>query len=216
MKSSHVTGDPEMTRKPKLEDSRRREPPVEEGITGRDDDRRQAIDDLGPESEAESGEEPYPNEVRFAHELDRAFEGFANPSNPDCGRPFRPGRESVANGGGLLIDAWAPAIEVFQNGERLVIRAELPGLAKDDLHVEIANDKILIEGERREEHEQQEDDFFHSERSYGSFFRTIALPEGARADKAEATFRNGILEITLPAPARGQQKNPGGRLELKG
>ncbi len=196
-----------MTMKPKHEDSRRREPAVEEGITRRADDRRQAIDDLGPESEPESGEEPYPNEVRFAHELERASEGFANPSNLDTGWPV--------NGGGLVLDAWAPAIEVFQNGERLVIRAELPGLAKDDLHVEIANDRILIEGERREEHEQQEDDFFHSERSYGSFFRTISLPEGARAEKAEATFRNGILEITLPAPARGQLKNEGGRLELK-
>ena len=96
----------------------------------------------------------------------------------------------------------APTVEVFQRGDRLIIRAELPGLSKEDIHVEVANDTITIQGERRQEHEERREDYFHSERSYGSFFRNILLPEGIEADKAEANFRDGVLEITIPAPRR--------------
>jgi HSP20 family protein len=133
-------------------------------------------------------------ERRFAEELDRFFEGFR------IGSDFLArGRFGLARGQGLGSEAWAPAVEVFRRGDRLIIRADLPGLAKDDIQIEVANDTIAIQGERRQEHEERHEDYFHSERSYGSFFRRVLLPDGVEADKAEARFRDGVLEITVPA-----------------
>ena len=137
---------------------------------------------------------------RFAQELDRAFEGFGSGMLPHWPSSFLRG---VGERGTWLENAgWAPPVELFQRGDRLIIRADLPGLSKDDIHVEIASDMITIKGERRQEHEERGEDYFHSERSYGSFFRSIPLPESVQSDKAEATFRNGVLEITVPGIQR--------------
>jgi HSP20 family protein len=81
-----------------------------------------------------------------------------------------------------------------------VVQADLPGLDKDDLHVEVRDDVITIRGERRHEHKERREGCLHSEQSCGTFHRSIRLPEGVDAAKAEATFRNGVLEITMPAP----------------
>jgi hypothetical protein len=76
----------------------------------------------------------------------------------------------------------------------------LPGLTKDDVNVEITDDAINISGERRNEDEERREGYYRSERSYGGFFRSIQLPEGANAEDANATFNNGVLEITMEAP----------------
>jgi len=96
--------------------------------------------------------------------------------------------------------AWLPQIEVRQNNEQFTVRADLPGLTKDDVKVEVTNDFLMISGERKEEKEEKREDFYRSERSYGSFYRQIPLPEGAKTENAAATFVNGVLEITIPAP----------------
>ena len=95
---------------------------------------------------------------------------------------------------------WAPKIEAFQRGDQFIVRAELPGLKKEDVRVNVTDDSIVIEGERRDEFENTHGDVYHSERSYGSFYREIPLPEGAIGDKADASFRNGVLEVKLQAP----------------
>ncbi|HEX4915357.1 MAG TPA: Hsp20/alpha crystallin family protein [Vicinamibacterales bacterium] len=97
---------------------------------------------------------------------------------------------------------WSPRIEAFQRGDEFIVRAELPGLKKEDVRVNITEDSIVIEGERRDEFENTHGDVYHSERSYGSFYREIPLPEGAISDNANATFRNGVLEVKLQAPPR--------------
>ena len=81
-----------------------------------------------------------------------------------------------------------------------MIRADLPGLSKDEVNVEINEDAITISGERRNENEEKREGYYRSERSYGSFYRQIPLPEGVNADDANATFHNGVLEITMKAP----------------
>src|SRR5688500_6336291 len=113
--------------------------------------------------------------------------------------PFRSGRES----GGL----WTPQIETFQRGNEFVVRADLPGLSKDDVKVDVTDDSITLQGERREEHEEDREGYYRSERTYGSFYRVVPLPVGAISDSAKAQFNNGVLEIVLQAPRR---KSPAG------
>lgn len=95
---------------------------------------------------------------------------------------------------------WSPRIEAFQRGDQFIVRAELPGLKKDDVRVNVTEDSIVIEGERRDEFENTHGDVYHSERSYGSFYREIPLPQGAISENCEASFRNGVLEVKLQAP----------------
>jgi HSP20 family protein len=109
-------------------------------------------------------------------------------------------------------DPWTPDVEVFHRGNELVVKADLPGLKKEDVKVDITEDAITIQGERRREHEEEKEGIYRSERSYGSFYRTIPLPEGAITEQAKATFRDGVLEIRLPAPP--EQASRGRRLEI--
>jgi HSP20 family protein len=102
---------------------------------------------------------------------------------------------------------------VFQRGNDLVIRADVPGLTKDDVTVDIADDQLTIRGERRYDHEEERDGVFRSERSYGSFCRIVPLPQGAIADSAKATFNSGVLEIVVQAPSFDVRR--GRRIEIK-
>ena len=108
---------------------------------------------------------------------------------------------------------WAPAMDVFQRGNDLVIRADVPGLTKDDITVDIADDQLTIRGERRYDHEEERDGVFRTERSYGSFCRVVPLPQGAIADSAKASFTNGVLEIVVQAPSFDVRR--GRRIEIK-
>jgi HSP20 family protein len=108
---------------------------------------------------------------------------------------------------------WAPAIDMFQRGNDLVIRADVPGLSKDDITVDIADDQVTIRGERRYDHEEERDGVFRSERSYGSFCRVVPLPQGAIADSAKANFNNGVLEVVVQAPSFDVRR--GRRVEIK-
>jgi HSP20 family protein len=95
---------------------------------------------------------------------------------------------------------WSPAIEVAQREGMYDVRAELPGLEPKDVKVEVENDALVIQGERRSEHEEKEGAMQRTERQYGLFYRSIPLPEGAKVDQAKAKFNNGVLEITIPVP----------------
>lgn len=106
---------------------------------------------------------------------------------------------------------WSPQTEIFERGNELVVRADLPGLSKDDITVDLEDDRLTIRGERRDEREIDEEGYYQSERSYGSFYRSIPLPEGVDGEKAKADFNNGVLEITMPKP---EQKQRGRRIEI--
>ncbi len=93
---------------------------------------------------------------------------------------------------------WAPAIEVFQKEGKFTVRAELPGLTKEDVKVELTDNGLVIRGERKEEKEEKEKDFYRSEMNYGSFYRYIPVPENALFEQIEAKFNNGILEVFVP------------------
>lgn len=101
---------------------------------------------------------------------------------------------------------WSPAVEVFDRGDKLVVRAEIPGVSKEDVNVDVTDNTLTIEGERRQETEDRGEGYYRSERSYGRFFRSIPLPEGVDRDKVEAKFKDGVLEVTLPAPKRERKR----------
>jgi HSP20 family protein len=107
---------------------------------------------------------------------------------------------------------WAPAVDVFQRGSDLVVRADVPGVSKDDLEVEVNDDSITVRGERRYEKEEERDGVYRSERSYGTFARVVPLPEGTITDSAKATFKDGVLEIVMQAP--GREVKRGRRIEI--
>jgi len=132
---------------------------------------------------------------RFGEDMDSLFEEFGF------------GRGLMPQGLAEMAD-WSPQIEITEREGQLIVRADLPGLSKDDVQVELRDDAILIRGQRKQEHEEKREGYYRSERSYGSFYRQIPLPKGVKTENATATFRDGVLEISMPAPqgeARGRQ-----------
>jgi HSP20 family protein len=127
---------------------------------------------------------------RIADEMDRMMSGFG------LAPRWQPAPLWSASAAGL----WAPDVDVYQKDDQLIIKADLPGLRKEEVSVEIADDTVTIQGERKTERQEDREGYFRSERSYGSFCRVIPLPEGAMTDQAKANFHDGVLEVTLPAP----------------
>jgi HSP20 family protein len=132
---------------------------------------------------------------RFASDMDRMFEGFGFPSMRRFGR-WGWGTESL----------FSPELEILEREGKLIIRADLPGLNKEDVNVDISEHTLTIEGERKQEHESTEGGVYTTERSYGHFRREIPLPEGVNPDTAKANFKNGTLEITLDAPVTAKNQ----------
>ena len=142
----------------------------------------------------------------------RMFGDYVGPRRSWLARsPFRSLRGQAPQGQEQGL--WAPRVEAFQQGDRFIIRAELPGLKKDDVQVEVTDDHVTVQGERRDRQEENREGYYHSEVEYGQFYRQIALPEGVIADNAQATFKDGVLEVAMPAPP--SEANRGRRLEIK-
>jgi HSP20 family protein len=128
---------------------------------------------------------------RFTDEMDRMFEDFGG---------WR-GRRSE-------MEQWAPTVEVQEREGNLEVVAELPGVNESDVKVEVNNEGLVIQGERKREHEEKREGYYHSERSYGHFYRLIPLPENANVDQAQAEFRNGELRVSIPVPAQKTRQIP--------
>jgi HSP20 family protein len=124
--------------------------------------------------------------------------------------PFGAGRGGQSTGA-TGSTSFAPPMEMFERDGHLVVRADLPGMTKDDVHVEVTEDSLTIAGERRSEHETRQEGIFRSECHYGTFRRQIPLPEGVNAEQVRASFQDGVLEVTMPAP---QQQARGRRIEI--
>jgi HSP20 family protein len=123
----------------------------------------------------------------------------------------RPATGSAAQAGDAMTP-FVPKVDVVQRGNELVVRADLPGMKPDDLTVQISDSAITISGERLQERVDEQGGVYRAERSYGTFLREIPLPEGAMTDQAKATFKDGVLEITVPAPP--EHVSRGRRLEI--
>lgn len=133
------------------------------------------------------GLDPFTQFRRLSDQMERWFENVAG---------VRRGGRSSETG------LWAPEIETFMRDDKFIIRADLPGLSKDEVSVEITDDSVIISGERQNVHQEEREGYYRSERVYGRFYREIPLPEGALPETAEAESRDGVLEISVTAPPR--------------
>ncbi len=141
-------------------------------------------------------------------EVDRLFDDFGDDF---WRRPFR--SLAGAERGLAKQFAAAPAVDVSETEKAFEITAELPGMDEKNVEVCLIDGGITIKGEKKEETEEKQKDYYVSERRYGSFERYFGLPEGVDASKIEATFKNGVLKVTLPKTAEAQQ--PAKKIDVK-
>lgn len=107
---------------------------------------------------------------------------------------------------GLLQGGWSPAIDIYDEKDELIVKADLPGLTKDDIEVTIEGNILTLKGEKKHEEKTKEKDYVREERFYGAFHRAIALPTSVDADKVKAAYKNGVLELTLPKKEEAKPK----------
>jgi len=168
---------------------------------------------------------PFAFAQAMSQEMDRLFSTygggeFASPfgqpsGGSQAGRGLTGGQQGLQQGmplGGRGLAQWAPPVEVFQRGNELVVRADLPGLTPDDVQIEIEDGVLTVSGERRQEADERQEGFYRTERSYGAFSRSVALPEGVDEEQVQARFEHGVLEVTVPLPQRRQR---GRRVQIR-
>ena len=107
----------------------------------------------------------------------------------------------------------APAVDISESDKAYEITAELPGMDEKDIEVKVVNGNLMIKGERQEQKEEKQKDYYLHERRFGSFERHFQVPEGADADKIEASFKKGVLTVTLPKKPEAQK--PAKKIEVK-
>jgi len=128
--------------------------------------------------------------MRFMSEIDRMFDDFTR------------GHSTPTTAQTRSMATWNPAIEAFERDGALIVRADLPGVPSENVHVEVDGDLLTVSGERKQENKEEREGYYHSERSYGSFQRSIALPQGVDPSTVQASFDHGVLEVTVPMPER--------------
>lgn len=94
--------------------------------------------------------------------------------------------------------SWVPPVDVYETADSIVLKAELPGIGKEDINVEVKDNTLTLRGEKKIEKEVKEENYYRAERSYGTFQRAFTLPSTVQADKVKAKFKDGVLEISLP------------------
>jgi len=104
------------------------------------------------------------------------------------------------------LEATSPAIEISEDKNDVLVKAELPGMKKEDLEINVEERLLTIRGEKKKEEERKGEGYFYSERSYGAFERCIEIPRDVQSDKAHATFKDGVLEVRLPKTEEAKRK----------
>lgn len=128
--------------------------------------------------------------TRIHDEIDRMFQDLTLSS-------FWPFRESAVR---------LPALDLYEKNGNLVVETELPGIDKKDVKISYTDSTVTIQGETKQEKEEKKEGYYRSERQYGSFFRTVPLPQAVDFDKAKAEFKDGVLTLTLPKSAQAEEK----------
>ena len=144
--------------------------------------------------------------TELRRQMDRLFDDFAEGWGwPSLSRWSLPSRSfDIARptmGGVMSVD-----FDVSEDDQKIQIKGDLPGMDKDDVDISVENGVLTIKGEKREEKEEKEKDYYLSERQYGSFRRSFRLPESVDEDKIAANFKKGVLDITLPKKAEAKRK----------
>jgi HSP20 family protein len=116
-------------------------------------------------------------------EVNRVFDAFFGGRNPNSG-----GRR------------WVPAMDLVEQDDEFVLKADLPGLREEDVEIEVADGVLAISGERKSEHSERSEGYYRVERAIGQFSRSVSLPKGVEAEQVAARFENGVLEVRIPKP----------------
>jgi HSP20 family protein len=146
---------------------------------------------------------------RFPFDMERMFADFGfnrplfDPALFALDQPWFETPEPIAD--------FMPAVEMLEEGDNLIVRADLPGMNKEDIDVEVRDNRLIIKGERKNETEEKREGFYKSERTFGTFYRSLPIPETAKFEEAKATFKNGVLEVKFAVPALASN---GKRLEI--
>jgi HSP20 family protein len=117
-------------------------------------------------------------------EMNRVFDAFFD------GRP----------GNGGTARRWVPAMDLVEDKDNLVLRADLPGLTEDDVNIEVKDGMLTISGERKTKEKKEEEGYYRVERAFGTFSRSLTLPDGIDPEQVNAEFDNGVLEVRIPKP----------------
>jgi len=140
--------------------------------------------------------EPFRDLATLQDRIDRLFEDtFGRVRAPSADEAFEGAR-------------WAPAVDILEKPNELVLRADLPGIDPKEVEISVENNTLTLRGERKFESDVKEDDFRRIERVYGSFVRSFSLPRAVDAEKVEAEYRNGVLEVKLPKRPEAKPKSP--------
>ncbi|HSE89502.1 MAG TPA: Hsp20/alpha crystallin family protein [Candidatus Binatia bacterium] len=139
---------------------------------------------------------PFMDLARWDRDMERMMGDFFGR------RPWWPERWFRTEG----VELTAPLVDLYEEKDDIVVKAELPGIDKNNIEVNLADHTLTIKGEKKKEEEIKEENYYRSERSYGSFVRTLELPKDVHTDKVKATFKNGILEVRLPKTEEAKAK----------
>lgn len=126
---------------------------------------------------------PFRDVLSIQDEMNRLFDDF-------FGRPVT--KQEWTEG------VWAPSVDVSESKDDVIIKAEIPGMSKDDVKVSVRDNVLILSGEKKQEREEKDANYHRIERSYGSFSRSFALPTSVKPDKVKASYKDGVLKITLP------------------
>jgi len=126
---------------------------------------------------------PFREVSRLRREMDRLWDEYFGPGR----RAFEP-----------MEGAWTPVVDVSETGDKITVKAEIPGLEAKDIDIAMVGDTLTIKGEKKTEREEKGENYHVVERSYGSFSRVLKLPAVVEAEKVEATYKNGVLTVVCP------------------
>jgi HSP20 family protein len=151
---------------------------------------RRERQDRGALTSGQSGSAPGFELNRLRREIDRLFEepfGFLAPSTG-------------------FFEGWTPAVDIYEDKDKYTVKAELPGMKKEDIDVSLDGNTLTISGERKEEQEKKEEEGYRSERFFGRFQRSVTLPATVQANKIEAAYKDGVLTIVVPKSEEAKPK----------
>ena len=149
---------------------------------------------------------PFSQGARMEGDMERIFEDFFGSRWSPFRRSFWPTRRQAVA---------MPAVEVdlYEEKDDIVVKAELPGMEKDEINISVSDHILTLKGEKKREEEVKDEDYHFSERSYGAFVRSIELPAQVQTEKAKASFKNGVLQIRLPKTEEAKRKEIAVRVE---
>ena len=136
--------------------------------------------------------DPFRDIITLRERMDRMFE--------DSLSRFRMPEEAT------MPTFWSPSVDIYETDENIVLKAELPGVDKKEVSVEVKDSTLILKGERKREKEVKEENYHRVERSFGTFMRSFSLPVSVKQDQVKAKFRDGVLEVTLPKAEEAKPK----------